>query len=280
MIEQLRSKAKELLETKAVAVVIGYGEGSVPGATRPVFIVRPEDVGKLIWNARCANNLTRYLTRKEVLRLGKPAVVVKGCDAKAAVALAQESQVPRENVILLGVVCPGLERPAGDQCRQCEVNTPPGCDFVFGEKIENQPDPAQAFLDVAEIEKLAPEERRRFWAEEFERCIRCYACRNVCPLCYCERCVADMNQPQWIETSAHERGNFAWNIVRALHLAGRCIGCGACERACPMGIPLMRLNRKLAKVVLEKFGYRSGSDPKARPAMASFKPEDPNDIFR
>ena len=91
---------------------------------------------------------------------------------------------------------------------------------------------------------MAPAQRWSFWEEELSRCVRCHACREVCPLCFCERCVADKTQPQWIESSPHGRGNLAWHLTRAMHLAGRCVGCGECTRACPAGIPLGLLNRR------------------------------------
>jgi ferredoxin len=103
-----------------------------------------------------------------------------------------------------------------------------------------------------------------FWRAELDRCVKCYACRQVCPLCYCERCVADKNRPVRIETSPSPRGNLAWHITRAFHLAGRCIGCGECTRACPAGIPLGLLNRALADM----------------PPSGTWSPQDPEDFIR
>ena len=108
--------------------------------------------------------------------------------------------------------------------------------------------------------------------------MRCYACRQVCPLCFCERCVADKSRPQWIETAPHPRGNLAWHLTRALHLAGRCVGCGECERACPAGIPLALLNRKVPQVVEERFGYRASDDPPCRRRSAP-SPDDAQEFI-
>ena len=89
------------------------------------------------------------------------------------------------------------------------------------------------------------EQRRQFWEEQFSRCLKCYACRAACPLCYCSRCTVECNQPQWIPVPAHDLGNLEWNVMRAMHLAGRCVNCGDCSRACPVGIPLYLLNQEL-----------------------------------
>jgi ferredoxin len=97
----------------------------------------------------------------------------------------------------------------------------------------------------------------------------------VCPLCYCETCVADRHRPQWIPAAIDRQGNTAWNMIRAFHLAGRCIGCDECERACPADIRLDLINRKLALEVERSFGYTSGADPEMTPAMAEFRAEDP-----
>ena len=43
-----------------------------------MFITRPEDAGHLVWNEHSLANLTAYLKRKEIKRLGKAAVVVEG----------------------------------------------------------------------------------------------------------------------------------------------------------------------------------------------------------
>jgi len=102
------------------------------------------------------------------------------------------------------------------------------------------------------MDRMSSLERRLFWKDQFSRCIRCYACRNVCPLCYCERCIADKSSPQWIEKGSL-LGNLSFHIIRTFHLASRCTNCGECERVCPMGLPLSLLNRKMAQIVKDLF---------------------------
>ena len=100
--------------------------------------------------------------------------------------------------------------------------------------------------------------------------MRCHACREVCALCTCERCLADKTRPQWIESSAHGRGILAWHLNRVMHLAGRCTNCGACQRACPVDIPLGLLNAKVAEVVERRFDHRISDDPEARSPIGAY----------
>ncbi|MFC1585699.1 4Fe-4S binding protein [Fibrobacterota bacterium] len=274
--EQIRAKAKSLLESGDVKVVIGWTRGSVPERTAPVFVTRPEDCAKLVWNRNCKNNLAVYLGKKEVQALGKPAIVAKGCDSKSIVGLIQEHQVTREGIFIIGVACEGIDEP---MCADCEVRTPHVYDEFIGEKLEPSAQDG-ALEEIEDLEKMEPAGRWEFWKKEFERCIKCYACRTACPLCYCTRCIVDKNQPQWISPCQHARGNLSWNIIRAMHLAGRCVGCGACARACPMDIKIDLVNRKLAKVVQERFDYKAGKDIKAPFPMASFKLDDKEEFIQ
>lgn len=279
MIEQIREKAKELLVRREVKVVIGYENGNMPETTRPVFIASSHEVDRLVWNTHCYANLANFLVRREVASLGKPAIVAKGCDVKAITVLVQENQIKREDVILLGVTCEGVGEPLLSKCPVCDVSTPRDYDFLFGKEIAPKKD-VNKFPDIEEFEKKSPEERWVFWEKQFAKCIKCYACRQVCPLCYCEICIADKNQPQWIESSSHTRGNIHWNLIRAWHLSGRCVDCGECERACPVGIPLSLLNRRLAKSVKERFDYEPGYDKEKAPPFTDFKQEDSQEFIR
>jgi L-lactate utilization protein LutB len=132
---------------------------------------------------------------------------------------------------------------------------------------------------VEEIEALATAERRALWDRYFERCLRCYACRNVCPLCYCRECVFDQHDPRWVSPAAAVASNRSFHLIRAYHLAGRCVDCGECERACPVGIPLRLINRKTARVVEESFHFQAGIDPEARSPLVAFAAEDPQEFI-
>ncbi len=267
--QQLHSKARQLLESGAVKVVIGYARGSDPQRARPCFVRRPDQADQLIWDDRCQQNLATYLLKPEVKSLGKPAVVVGLPGLRTILQYAAENQLADQAVLALTV---------SDHDQVAELTT-----FDAIEKyLATRPSgliPEQA-EELARLARLPPEQRWAFWSAELARCVKCYACRAACPLCYCARCIVEVNQPQWIPVASDPLGNLEWNIVRAMHLAGRCVDCGSCAQACPENIRIDLLNRVLAQEVEAQFGARPGLSVRKDYALATFRPDDKEDFIR
>ena len=273
MIEKLRADAATLLKKGEVHVIIGYGKSFDEKHAAPIFIKNEKDVSRLLFNSYCFSNLAVFLTHEEIKKMGKAAIVAKENDMKTIIALVQESQIDPEHILILGIEAGEMTNTNG-KWQYLGVMDLNKITSYINEYHSGFGMSDTAYNLLNKIEKMSYKERREFWNSEFNKCIRCYACRQACPLCYCAHCIAEKNQPQWISTNINETGKWTWNIVRAYHLAGRCIGCGECERVCPMGIPLMTINLFLSKIVFNEFAYLPGHSTAEHPVFTTFNEND------
>ena len=266
--DAIRQKANELLESGKVDCVIGYEIGP-KNRTRPSFVHSISDIHRLIWNTECSNNLTVYLPERfrGVKENGskKPvAVVVKPCDSKAINVMVEENLFDRDQVYAIGVACDGICDPDGNlqsRCVACQEAVPivsdtlvSGSPSTFIPRITSNIDE-----DINELQNATPVERMDFWLGQFDRCIRCYACRQVCPICNCPECLYERDDSTFIGVGNRLNERLTFHLGRAVHLAGRCVGCNECQRVCPMNIPLGLLNQKLSNEVDKRFHYRAGN---------------------
>jgi ferredoxin len=305
--DAIRAKARELLQSGAVARVIGHARGTVPFRSHPHVATTPEAADALIHDVTCATNLAVYVNKPKE----RVAVIAKGCDARSLVTCLNEGQATRDQVVIIGVSCEGkldeerllaklglpvrqikavreegsdvvVEGPAGEvriprdevvmvNCTYCRARTPAVCDELIGDPVPPREE-ADTYPDLAGLDAMTEAERADFWHAQFSKCIRCYACRNACPMCFCPECFVDEYHPQWaLHGGGQFRGNWMWNLGRAQHLAGRCSACGSCRRACPVAIPLMLLNRWLERAANEAFDHLAGMSETQKTLPALFR---------
>lgn len=284
MIERIKGKAKELLQNKVVDCVIGYERATDGINARPLFAYSPEEINRFIFDKTCVHNLSKYLLDRRNKTTG---IVVKPCDSRAINVLLNEKQLERNKVFIIGVVCGGVVKTnwgvANNElewrCQKCRQHTPPVYDYLVGDPIPEDTSPS-SYEDLSELELKTPDKRWEYWQQHFNRCIRCYGCRQVCPGCYCIECFADRLDPMWVGIRIAPSENRVWHTIRAYHLASRCIDCGECERVCPVNIPLMKLNHRFEKEVLQSFRFMAGMDSQIQPPFLTFKKEDSLDVLK
>ncbi len=276
--ERLRELAARLLLDGAAEVVLGLRENEETGFPTPVFVQTPENANKLIWNESCFTNLAAYLPE---LKGKKTAIAAKACDVRSAVNLMAEHQIAREQVIFIGMECTGMRKEGAlaPGCDACPGSVPGLSDFAVGaegtDTFSDLPMPGGAENVTQWLNASTVEERAERFSREIDKCILCFACRQACPGCYCETCFIDRKRSPWDQSDLNRGEKAAFHLTRAMHLAGRCTGCGACERVCASGVKLLYLYGGLREFVSDIYHYRAGEDPDAKPAMSTYSMEDP-----
>lgn len=272
--EQLKELAKKAFSADGIELLIGYQKGE-DGKSKPAVFRSSEEVEKLVWDNQSGFNLANLAHRFRDKKVG---ILAQGCISRSLVVLLNEGQLNRNQLVIIGFPCQGVLGRDGQlhsACTSCQYPDPIVKDYqVEGTGISNQKDPLLELVN--NIESQSMEERYAFFAKEMSKCIRCYACRQSCPMCYCDVCFVDINKPLWLARTPDQQNNSVWNLTRINHLTGRCVACGACDRACPENVNLMYLIAKMNKEVKELFGYSAGLHLGDKPALNTFQPNDPD----
>lgn len=311
--EVLVSKASELLKNGTVDRVLGWKAGEFDYDITPAVFHTGEELEQdFVWNDFCGANFSKYLVSETGKSENKILVFLKPCDTYSFNQLLTEHRFDREKVYAVGVGCNGMldvaklrssaegilrvntEDPdkvavetlydgtvtldraelLPDRCVNCKSRKHVAYDELLGSDGEVLD--CHRFDEVEQIERMTPDERYAFWQGELSRCIRCNACRDVCPACTCEKCVFD-NPQSGVENKApatsFEKQMF--HIIRAFHVAGRCTDCGECSRVCPQHIPLHLLNRKFIKDIDNFYGdYQAGAEVGSRAPIVNYRTDD------
>ena len=310
----LRDRAASLLNGGEVARVVGWVKGEFYYDPSPATFESEKQLENFVYNDFCGANLSKYLIeigKKE----GKTAVFLKPCDTYSFNELLKEHRIEREKFYVVGVECNGkldeykLEQkgisgvtgesyngetvvlqtlygektcPKGEvlleKCLTCKGKEHKVYDETIILHEQANTTAYDRFSEVEKLEKMTESERYAFWRGQLSKCIRCNACRNVCPACTCKKCVFD-NPKSGVAAKANDVSfeEQLFHIIRAFHVAGRCTDCGECSRVCPQHIPLHLLNRKFIKDADSLYGeFKAGETADGKTPLTSFDTSDPD----
>ncbi|MDS1029987.1 4Fe-4S dicluster domain-containing protein [Bacillota bacterium LX-D] len=270
--EEMVRICHEIWEKGQAELILGFGVNEAAEFATPLFVRNKDDIGKLIWDGSCSPNLAKYVLAKKE----KVAIVAKPCDIRALVMYMIEKQITRDQVIIIGMECPGMQN--GDNelhpwCAECKVHVPPIYNYLI--KSENlveqkkMEEPQNSETSNANLEANL----QRLQAE-LKKCIMCFSCRQACYGCYCTTCFMDRNIPNWQPNELDMGAKLNFHLGRFMHLAGRCVECGACERVCPSGVKIRYIIKDLTDFCEKVYGYQAGLDPNEVPVLTAFEQND------
>ena len=253
----MREKAAALMNSGEVAYVIGWRETRFPDKTAIFYVRDAADANLLTWNEYTIPLTAKFLCEDRYTDK-KIGIFARGCDSKAINRLLADNQAERDKIHILGIPCEGKH---SDRCKNCRNKNPLIYDELLWEpeKTDGIPE-SPRFFRVEEIESVnTSEARSAHWETVYARCIRCYACRNACPVCTCRECYVDMHRTGFQSKRHNPEENHIFGVTRAFHVGDRCIECGECERVCPMELPILGQTQKIIKTIEELAGdYESG----------------------
>jgi ferredoxin len=170
------------------------------------------------------------------------------------------------------------EQLLAEACRFCTNRAAPITDITIGQ-LPQGGDALAADERFEEFAKKSTPERWEQFCCEISKCVLCKACRSACPNCYCKVCFANQTRPNWTGSGSELRDVISYHLGRMFHQAGRCVDCGACVRACPMGVDLRTFTYKLVKDATELFDYTAGLDLERVPPLMEFNASDSDNFI-